>query len=94
VEERVQLHVAVALCLGESPQYRVNVRLGGIQSWSGHFCVENSLACAANQSVIPQSYSLLRNHCTDWDFLLLYGRHDVSVETQYSCNVINEDSSL
>jgi hypothetical protein len=37
MEEGVQLHDAVTLCLGESPQYKVNVRLVGVQSWSGHF---------------------------------------------------------
>ena len=37
MKETVQLQVAVAFCLGESPHYKVNMRLGGLESWSGPF---------------------------------------------------------
>jgi hypothetical protein len=53
MEESSQLHVPVTLCLGESPQYTLNMKFGGLQSWFGHFGVEHSLGFARNQSVIP-----------------------------------------
>jgi hypothetical protein len=63
MEESAQIHVPVTLPLGESPQYPLNMRLGGLHSQSGHFGIEKALASAGNRSIILQSSSL-QEHAT------------------------------
>jgi hypothetical protein len=57
MEESGQLHTRLLFPQGMSPQYPLDGRLGGHQSWVEHCEEEKKSLPIANQTHIPQQFS-------------------------------------